>query len=303
LLGFQYNGGLYDGSNAGPFEIAPYPVEITSKGWRSHGGSGGGFIFTGLGSSMRIDVVEVVVNSLLPDANNPVVDVTIGGQTQRLDASTEATPAEHVGRWTSPTVGGSELAIDWTSPDPGDIDFEFVVLRIDYTLVGPYLLSVNTGLPVENGATNVQMEGRNFKTATAITINGVSQTLINQGRQDLRFSLVRGGSKYGTQTMIVTDGSHSSSASVSLAPQAGWNMVNISGLYGDASLRVEASPDIVDGDQVAYSTQSDELLVNPDGTFVYYGAMPASIPAEVWNGGNWQAGTIELEAGSGNEDL
>jgi hypothetical protein len=179
-----------------------------------------------------------------------------------------------------------------------------MALDLSYTIIGPYLVSVNDSLPIGKGSSGVPFQGRNLKTMTSATIDGVAQSLTNVGHWDVRFTLNRATLNYGPHTMQVSDGSTGSSAEAILAPQDGWLHTTIgAALFADIGLRVSATPELEEDDQVAYSTEDDKLLVNPDGSFVYYGAMPADIPAEVWSDGDWTEGEILLGAGSGNEDL
>lgn len=302
-LSFIYNGGLYDAGDPGPFEIPPYPTAVTSLGWRAHGGNTGGFILGNIGSSFRIDAVRVVVNSSNPSSANSQVDVTIGSTTIRLDSGNDIDPDDHIGEWLLPTVTAQQIAVTWAAVTPNDGEFAFVLFEVDFTLIGPYLLNVNGGLPVQNESTEISMQGRNLEAMTSFTIDGVTQLINGLGTSTPTFDLVRASLKYSVHTALVTDGTHDSSVATSLAPQAGWVFVDVETPYPIASVRVQTSPDIAEIDQLAYLGLDGVLTVAVDGTIVYYGEMPADIPIEIWSSGDWTAGTLLLDAGDGNGDI
>jgi hypothetical protein len=305
LVGFDYNGGLYDGTDfEGPFTIPPYPTEVLEQGWRARDATSGGFILKNIPSAMRIDTLYVVVDFPVGAEYNPVVNITVGSVTRQLDAAIDAPPAAHIGSWARPTVTDEKISINWVPEVPGNSQFSFAVIEAAYTLVGPYLLSVNDGLPIGYGSTGVSLQGRNLATATSITIDGVTQTLTDAGRRHPTFTLNRAGMNYGSHTLAIAGGGKGSEAEAILGPQDGWLHVDIgASLYADSSLRVSATPELAEDDQLAYSTEEEKLLISNDGSIVYYGAMPADVDAEVWSNGDWTTGQILLGAGSGNEDL
>lgn len=171
------------------------------------------------------------------------------------------------------------------------------------------IITAPTPTTVANGQTSVVITGTSFgasqgsgmvsisPTSSSADANAVTQTVSSWSDTSITVNVVRGGLKYGTRYLFVKNGAgvwSTTGWSLTFTPQAGWQYVNIVTPAADTSVRVTSTPDIANGDQVAYGnvvgTGSVTLL--DDGTF-HADSGVTSFDFEVNDGSSW--GTVATQ--------
>jgi hypothetical protein len=158
----------------------------------------------------------------------------------------------------------------------------------------PSVSSTSTATPANGSA--LTLTGTNFgatQGAGSVTIGGISQTVTSWADTSIVVTVARGTNKYGVAVnVVVTDNALVPSAPyalTSIQPQSGWAFVNLTTPDPVISRRLQTSPDLDSGDQIAYDTKSGGVTVAADATFTAANTV-TRFQFEAWTpAGGWGA--------------
>jgi hypothetical protein len=164
----------------------------------------------------------------------------------------------------------------------------------------PTVSGTSTATPA-NGA-SLTINGSNFgatQGAGSVTIGGISQTVTTWSDTSIVVTVARGTNKYGVAVnIVVTDNALVSSAPFALGsiqPQSGWAFVNLTAPSTTVANRLQATPDLASGDQIAYNTVGGLVTVAADASFTAANTV-TSFQFEVWTTDGWGATATQFIA-------
>ena len=148
-----------------------------------------------------------------------------------------------------------------------------VFQEIDAGAASPNVDSTSTATPA-NGS-SLTITGTSFgatQGAGSVTIGGITQTVTSWADTSITVTVARGTNKYGVAVnVVVTDNALVPSAPyalTSLQPQTGWAFVNLTTPDTVTSRRLQTSPDLASGDQIAWDTVFGGVTIPADATIV-----------------------------------
>jgi hypothetical protein len=153
-------------------------------------------------------------------------------------------------------------------------------LELNATL--PVVTTVNGGNPIAEGATSVSLVGENFVSGMTIALtqpNGISVTQTNvtvTSATAATFDLVMepsqgdqlaySDSTYVTDIVVSAGGQSSAPVAVTLTTSNGQTFQTLGILNVNTSVRIEASPDFVPGNQLEFAGDAAGTTAPPAGT-------------------------------------
>lgn len=209
--------------------------------------------------------------------------------------------ANLVGYWSMATDTGGTIPDQSGNSGPalnvtGAVPFDSEHPVVDPPAVSDDITNVNGIDFVERDFTSNQINGVGFSTATGVTIGGVAQsgfvivsdTLVQFDTEiDAAADL-----KFGAQTLTLARSNGNLQHAITLIPPEDRTYGDVSGLpwpVGSRSIFEGASPAVANGDQFEYesvtnSGDGNDVLVNPDGTYLVGGGgtTPQDFKFRLW---------------------
>lgn len=218
------------------------------------------------------------------------------------DLSTQQSQSSSVPSQASYSITSSAGAqtAGWTWTTSGEYAAVIATFKATALVVPPIITGLSS-TTVANGS-SLTLTGTTFGStqgAGTVIIGGITQTVTSWSDTSITIGVVsRGTLSYGNTTVAVTNnaGNASNSYTLTLSPQTGWKYVTLVTPNTTTAFRITAIADLAAGDQVAYDTKSNLVIVNTDASFIVDPSV-ASFGVEAWFTGNgWGSTALQTLA-------
>jgi hypothetical protein len=167
------------------------------------------------------------------------------------------------GNTTSTTAGWSDTKGP-SSTDNWNSAPLLVAFEVQQSPTGVVISDLSTFSPRNGSSLTITLINAGATQGTGtVTIGGVSQSVTSWADTSITITVARGTLKFGTQALVVTNGSSqvSNSVDLTLLPISGWDYVNLSTPNATSSYRLTATADLASGDQVSWDTKTSRVEV------------------------------------------